>query len=182
MSNPGGNEYPLIGLVGPAGAGKDTCANLLVAEHRFVQVSFAERLRDFVRAIDPAMAIAEKVIGSYDAAKRSIPGFRDRLIEIGDAARTHINSEVWVDAVDDLVRDHLTSVAVVVSDVRRQNEAEWLWDCDGTLVAVKRPGLRPEDRTMAELVEAADYVIENSGDENDLAAEVADLVTWLDAE
>lgn len=181
MSNPGGNEYPLIGLVGPAGAGKDSCASLLVT-HGFRRVAFADRLRDFVRAIDPAWSIAEKCLGGYENAKRNVPGFRERLVEIGDAARVNINSLVWVDALADEVEGLLASVPVVVSDVRRENEADWILDCGGYLVAVRRPGYKPEDRVMAALMEAADFEIDNGGTEDDLAAATTDLVAWLDSE
>lgn len=180
MSNGGGaTEFPLVGLVGPAGAGKDTVAGLLVAHHGFAQVAFADKLRAFVRAIDPAWAIAEKCLGGYEPAKRNVPGFRERLIEIGDAARDHISSEVWVDALEEDVDRLRTTRSVVISDVRRTNEAEAIWDWRGSLIAVQRPGIKPESRMMAEVIDAADYVVHNDGSLEDLEEAAADLALWV---
>lgn len=181
MSNSGGNENPLIGLVGPAGSGKDTVAGLLVESHGFRRVAFADALKEFVAAIDPAWRIAVNCFeGGVNAAKRHVPGIRERLIEVGDAARTHIKSGIWVDAVADLVEGLPASVSVVVSDVRRQNEAEWLLDEGGLLIAVRRPGMKPEDRIMAELIDGADYTIVNDGSLDELAGEVVGLAEWLE--
>lgn len=179
MSNGGATEFPLVGLVGPAGAGKDAVAGLLVEHHGFAQVAFAEKLRAFVRAIDPAWAIAEKCLGGYESAKRNVPGFRERLIEIGDAARNQISGEIWVDALEEDVDRLRTTRPVVISDVRRTNEAEAIWDWGGSLVAVRRPGIKPESRAMAEIIDAADHVVINDGSLEDLAAAVEELTLWV---
>lgn len=180
MSNGGGSaEVPLVGLVGPAGAGKDSLAGLLVANHGFAQLAFAEKLRAFVRNIDPAWAIAEKCLGGYEPAKRNVPGFRERLIEIGDSAREHISPEIWIDAIDeDVERLRTGGQPVVISDVRRTNEAEAIWDWGGSLVSISRNGA-PEDRAMAEIMDAADYDIDNAAGLEDLGAAAAALASWL---
>lgn len=43
----------IIGLNGNPGTGKDTVANYLVAEHGFVRIAFADRLRELTAAINP---------------------------------------------------------------------------------------------------------------------------------
>lgn len=169
----------LVGLVGPAGAGKDTVASLLALEHGFAQVAFADKLRAFVRAVDPAWAIAERCFGGYEPAKRNLPGFRERLIEVGQAARTQISPDVWVDALHPEVQRLRASQPVVISDVRQRNEAEWILDEGGDLVAVTRPGLKAEDAVMAELIDGADYTVQNVGSPADLVNEVGSLMDWL---
>ncbi|MEU7814057.1 hypothetical protein [Pseudonocardia sp. NPDC049154] len=173
------HKNPLLGLVGPAGAGKDTVASLLTVEHGFARVAFADRLRAFVRAIDPAWAIAERCFGGYEPAKRNLPGFRERLIEVGQAARTQISPDIWVDALDSEVERLRAVQPVVVSDVRQRNEAEWILDCGGDLIAVTRPGTKPEDAVMAELMEGADFTLTNGGTPADLVDEVGELMDWL---
>lgn len=183
MSNTGGNDRPLVGLVGPAGSGKDTLAGFLVADHGFRRLAFADAIKAFTAAIDPAFRIAAACFeGGVDAAKRHVPGIRERLIEVGRAARMHITGSVWVDAVDDALESLPASVSVVVSDVRQPNEAEWLFDRGGILVAVHRPGLRPENRDMASLLEAADWTVENIGEIGELEEKAEELVTWLELE
>lgn len=172
-------QNPLIGLVGPAGAGKDTVASLLCVEHGFAQVAFADRLREFVRAIDPAWATAEKCFGGYEPAKRNLPGFRERLIEVGQMAREKISRSVWIDAIASDVDRLRASQPVVISDVRQRNEAEWILEQGGDLVAVTRPGLRAEDDVMAEFLEGADYTVPNVGSPSNLVDEVSSLLDWL---
>ena len=169
----------LLGLVGPAGAGKDTVAALLAMEHGFAQVAFADRLRAFVRAIDPAWAIAEKCFGGYEPAKRNLPGFRERLIEIGQLAREQISPDVWIDAIYNDVDRLRASQPVAISDVRQRNEAEWILDQGGVIIAVSRPGTKPEDAIMAEFMEGADYLVPNVGTPADLVHEVGGLLDWL---
>jgi hypothetical protein len=171
--------YPLVGLVGPAGAGKDTTAGLLVVEHEFFRVAFAERLRAFVRAIDPAWAIAERAFGGYENAKRNLNGFRERLIEVGDAARAEISPHVWVDALEPEVERLRATRAVVISDVRKAVEAEWIRDCGGSLVAVYRQGFEPDNAEIARLMLDGDFELNNSGTPEALAGAVAELVSWL---
>lgn len=168
-----------VGLVGPAGSGKDSVAELLVANHRFHRVAFADALKEFVAAIDPAFRIACSCFqDGVDGAKRHVPGIRERLIEVGQAARTHITGDVWIDAVDDVVEGLPASVPVVVSDVRQQNEADWLLENGGQLVAVQRPGRHPEDRVMASLMDAAAYHVQNVEGLDHLEQEVDALAEW----
>jgi hypothetical protein len=42
---------PLVGIVGNAGAGKDTIADHLIREHGFVRVSFADPMKRFVQEV-----------------------------------------------------------------------------------------------------------------------------------
>ena len=175
MGNVEGKLHTLVGLVGPAGVGKDTVGGLLVAHHGYRRFAFADRLKVFVHAVDPAMAIAAKVLGSEEAAKRNVPGYRTRLIEVGEAARTAINPDVWVDAIDEDVERTRATHPVVVTDVRHWNEAEWLWDCGGSLVAIYRRGFEAEDAVMKSLLEAADVEIFNAGTMEALAEAVETL-------
>lgn len=41
-------KYPVIGLTGAAGSGKDTAADILCKTHRFIKLSFADPLYDMV--------------------------------------------------------------------------------------------------------------------------------------
>lgn len=173
------HEALLLGLVGPPGAGKDTVANLLVEDHGFAHIAFADALRAFVDDIDPGWAHARQVYG-YEVAKRNVQGFRDRLIEVGNAARTHIGEEVWVRAAATRGRMCLKAgLDTVVSDVRYRNEANWIAAEGGVLVAVYRPGFEPETPEVAALMMRCDYGVDNNSTPDDLRGEVGDLAREL---
>lgn len=176
------NLFPLLGLVAPAGSGKDVAAGFLTVQHGYLRVGFADKLKAFVRAIDPAMAIAEKVLGSAELAKLNVPGFRDRLIEVGSAAREIIYEDIWIDAVDLHVEQARALRPVVVTDVRYRNEARWLSECGGLLVAVDRAGTIAESDEMVYMMDHADFTLVNNGDETfgDEIASFVELIAGLD--
>lgn len=160
MSNEG--AAPLVGLIGPAGAGKDTVAHYLVEQHGFHRTAFADKLREFVTRIDPTYAALVASFGGYEAAHHAHPSIRQRLGEVGNAARELISSEVWVDAVDTEIAD--VDGPIVVSDVRQRNEAEWLEEMGGVLVAVSRPGHDLWFGEAPSLAASAPLTIDNDGD------------------
>lgn len=160
-------HHPLIGLVGPAGAGKDTVAKLLITHHEFVQVAFADSLREFVRATNPVWALTEQALG-YEHAKRNTIGFRETLIQVGEAARALIHPDVWISAMERTATSLREAHPVVVSDVRHQNEAAWVRAQGGVMAAVYRPGTEPEDETMRTLMDHAEFIVPNVGGQSEL--------------
>jgi dephospho-CoA kinase len=47
----------LIGLSGYARSGKDEAAKVLIEEFGFKRIAFADKLRDFLYALDPIVAV-----------------------------------------------------------------------------------------------------------------------------
>lgn len=172
------NQHPLIGLVGPAQAGKDTVAKHLVAHHGYVQAAFADSLRDFVRATDPGWALAEHCLG-YEQAKRTTAGFRDTLIRVGNAAREHISPDVWVRALAQRIAIPRGAHPIVISDVRYQNEADMVRELGGSLVAIYRPDVAPESDAMRSMMDNAEAMIPNIGGLAELSAIVEQVALML---
>lgn len=177
----------LIGLVGAPGAGKDTVADRLAAQHGWIRLSFADRLRDFVAEIDPVYRQLLRVYdGDYEAAKRAQPYIRERLVEVGNGARNLIDPDVWVNPVIDDAEYFMEELElnVVITDVRFQNEADHIAVLDGEVVSVGRPDRDAEPghtNDSLELIQNARLGIENTGDIDLLADTVDAFVASLDS-
>ena len=158
----------LIGLAGGPGAGKDTAAGLLVTHYGFQQHSFADPLRDFVYATDPGWALAFDTHG-YEYAKWNVEGFRQRLVDVGEAARHYISPSVWLNAcLNRCVPVLADGKSVVISDVRYPNEADAIRFEGGIVVAVDRPGHPPESPEAWDVLFNADEYLFNDGSVGDL--------------
>lgn len=139
----------IIGLTGEAGAGKDTVGAILVDEHGFTRLSFADIMRDALLILDPLVADIDRVyvarlstiVGSmdWDAAKRH-PKYgrevRGLLEKFGDAAKSVSGYNVFVDTI---ARKIIEGRDYVITDARYPNEAELVWSRAGHLVEVVRP-------------------------------------------
>lgn len=141
----------LLGLVGFARAGKDSVANILVRDHGYTKMGFADGVRDMAKAIDPFVEVrhpnradthfarysAVLQESGYEAAKAN-PDVRRLLQRIGtEAVRSVLGPDVWVNRTLDLsdgMRD------VVISDVRFPNEANAIRAAGGIVVRIERPG------------------------------------------
>jgi hypothetical protein len=141
----------LIGLSGYAGSGKDEAAAALVVGG-WRRDAFADRLRSFLYNLDPWVTVSPdvgvarlaKLVDAYgwDRAKRTFPEIRRLLQRTGtEAGRKVLGAQVWVDALfRDFDRDN---EALVVTDVRFQNEADAIRKAGGVMVRINRPGVGP---------------------------------------
>jgi hypothetical protein len=105
----------------------------------------------------------------YERAKWEVEGFRQRLVDVGEAARDYIGPAVWVNALLNRVVPRLADgTSVVVSDVRYPNEADALRFEGGIVVAVDRPGHPPETPEAWDVLFNADEYLFNDGSVADL--------------
>lgn len=132
-----------IGITGYAQHGKDTIANLLVAEYGYTRIAFADALKSMALVLDPIidymadvrMAHYVETVGWEEAKKN--PEVRRFLQVLGtEAVRGHLGADSWVNALD-LAWGKLGSPRLVIPDVRFPNEAEYVKK-RGTLWRVNR--------------------------------------------
>lgn len=131
-----------IGITGYAQHGKDTIANLLVAEYGYTRIAFADALKSMALVLDPIVAENNYRLGEFvetlgwEEAKKS-PEVRRFLQVLGtEAVRGHLGEPAWVNALD-LAWFKLGSPRLVIPDVRFPNEAEYVKK-RGTLWRVNR--------------------------------------------
>ena len=189
----------LIGVAGWAGAGKDTFADILVEDHGFVKLAFADPLREVAAALNPIVAIEEHSVifeehgyervlreelryvryndalerHGYNKAKFKYPEVRQLLQRIGtEAGRKIISDTLWIDMAMERAAQH---ERVVIADMRFQNEANCVLDHDGHTFKITRPGVGPANDHISE--HDLDYwkfeeIIDNDGTPEDLHKKV----------
>lgn len=160
----------LIGLSGYARSGKDTAAAVLVEEFGFTRIAFADKLREFLLALDPIVSMRKgewshaldaqvyrfvrlrEVIEKYgwDGYKSTAYGqeIRALLQRLGtEAGREVLWDTIWIDAAfHGLDPDG----KYVVTDCRFPNEAAAVRNRGGKMVRVQRSGVGPANTHPSE--------------------------------
>lgn len=142
-----------IGFIGLAGSGKDTAALGLI-EHGWCRMAFADRLKE--------LAWHFGWDGEKDESGRRL------LQDLGMAARTY-NQTFWIEQASRSLKeisDNFLSKPKVWTDVRFQNEADFVRSRGGVIVRIIRPSLKSKDSHESELNQLAidaDYTVVNDG-------------------
>ena len=159
----------IIGLTGPAGCGKDTVADHLASELGYARYAFADPLRAALVAglgIDPACFtnrdLKEKPHVLYGVSPRRM------LQTLGtEWGRKLIADDVWLRRAALFAHQAARkgSKALVISDVRFENEAAWVRK-QGLLLHIHRPDVGAVETHASEagvsFVAGADARIENT--------------------
>lgn len=134
----------LVGLCGNAGVGKDTFA--LPFHYRgFKQYAFAGPVK---RCAAAAFGISEDYFHERDLKEEPHPYWKKSPREIAQLIGTELfrkqfGNDFWIRRMElqlILDFDSQEDVKAVISDVRFQNEAQWILDSGGILVHLTRPG------------------------------------------
>jgi len=180
----------IIGLSGFARTGKDTVATLLAEEYGFERLAFADKLREFLYALNPVVSVQyatiqgrpfptflQNVIDEFGWDGYKETKYKDevrRLLQrLGtEAGRQTLYDTVWIDSAFDGV----TGDKIAVTDPRFYNEFDAIRERDGIIWRIERPGVGPLNNHASE-TEATDYphftaTILNDGSIEDLREKV----------
>ena len=133
----------IIGLYGAQGSGKDTIANIMVAKHGFVKISFASALKDVVSILfswpremlegdTPESRIWREAPDPNWSHKTGIAGFSPRksLQYVGtDLIRNQVYANIWTGIVENrisMILDANPAAKIVITDCRFLNEIDML--------------------------------------------------------
>jgi hypothetical protein len=135
----------LIGLCGPAGAGKNTVAEFLADSEQcsFHQLAFADPIYECISIIT---GISVSGLQRRDVKEAVIPWLgqspRQMLQTLGtEWGRDTVHQEIWVrKAIQQAIPHLAVGRSVVITDVRFNNEAKAVIDAGGEVWNVTRPG------------------------------------------
>lgn len=169
------NIFPIIGLCGKAGAGKDTVAEFLWTDFRINRVAFASALKD--RAIKEFGLSYEQCYG--DEKEIVIPEYnkspRQILQLMGTEWYRSIDDKFWLRQVYNQISNDLSHyyTGVCITDVRFPNEIDFVKEIGGVTVKITRPNHQQTIHTQHASETnidsmICDYEIINDGSKSDL--------------
>jgi hypothetical protein len=131
----------LIGLTGKALAGKDTVGDLLVTHYGFLKMALANPLK---KAAAIAFGESRAVFLTQEGKAETSPcwGLTRRVIlqRFGEALRQEFGDDFWVRRWFLDYRPIHTTNHVVVTDVRKDVEANAIRSNGGVIIHIDRPG------------------------------------------
>lgn len=138
----------IIGLIGFAGSGKGTVADILVEKHGYTKLSFADSVKDACSAIfgwerallegdtKESREFREKVDSFWSARLGYDLTPRLALQKMGtEAGRNVFGQKLWITSVENKILQH---EKVVLADTRFPNEIEFIRKLYGQVIRVKR--------------------------------------------
>ena len=182
----------LIGFGHKAQSGKDTAAEILVAEYGWVQLGFSDALKELALFVNPVVEGHNHRMDStfrrqgftWEELKR-IPEVRRFLQFLGEGARQILGQDVWVDALRrrliPLGEDGIVP-GIVITDMRYPNEARMIQELGGTTVRVDREGAGAGNYISETALDGFDYdvVFDNNHSKGLLWDQVEALIGAID--
>lgn len=163
----------LIGLMGPAGAGKDTAADHLEDHHGFVRYAFADPMRTMLEAAFTAAGIDYAHIYERKLKEEPVPGvghsYRKLAQTLGtEWGRRMLDEDLWLRFADMTLGmpDAPVCDRIVVTDVRFPNEAGWIRRHGGVVLRIQRdtaPVRQHVSETAMQQIDAWGDIANNRG-------------------
>lgn len=165
----------LIGLSGAAGVGKDTVADYLASQYGLSQYAFAAPIKEGLKAMF-GLTDQHFTHGLKEAPVEHL-GVSPRVLaqRLGtEYGREMVCPDVWIREAERrwLALQDGASGGMVISDVRFDNEADWVRRRGGQVWHIWRPDAKPVARHKSEdgvqIVKEQDILLLNNGTLDDL--------------
>lgn len=155
----------MIGLCGPARTGKDTAADLLLSNVRGYRYSFADPIRDMIKALGVDMS-NPYWIEHKEAPVPWLGASPRRLMQtLGtEWGRQMIREDIWLQMAAHVFK--VNGPGMVVSDVRFENEAAWVREHGGLIIHIRRssaPKVASHISEAGVAVAEGDALVHNEG-------------------
>ena len=171
-------DKKIIGIAGLARSGKNTVADIITDDVHALQIAFADQIKNMLRS-GLGISLADLHIGDKNIVS-PVYGVtvRHMMQTLGtDWGRKYIGEDVWVKALE---RDVMTSFSTsfIVTDVRYENEAEWVRKHGKLIHVVGRGGIPGDHSSESGVVKLdEDLVLDNSGDLDYLRNQIKELAS-----
>lgn len=171
----------ILGIAGPASAGKDSCANWFAKERGACITHFA---KDLKAALDAMFGFSPADWNDRAWKERTVDWIGKSPREMAQTLGTQwgrelVHTDIWVRAAAHRIAAELGHVKglIVIPDVRFENEATWVRQ-NGSLLHVRRPntaevGLAGHASEAGVAFGEFDYEVNNYGTFEDLYAQLA---------
>lgn len=182
----------LIGLTGLAGSGKDASRRFLEA-HGYTGFAFADPIRSMLRELLTSNGIDSTYMDERALKEAIIPAlgvsYRHMAQTLGTEWGRSLQGDFWLRLAGAYMADILDQgfepCRFVISDVRFQNEADWVRARGGVIWRVERTSAAPVRAHASELEISGltcDRVIKNNGSLCELGTAVDEaLASTLEA-
>lgn len=183
-------QIMLLGLAGPARSGKSSAAVILETQHGFTSFSFAAPIKRIASCLYPSWDAWHMEGPGKDQVDMALPhpiSPREAFQAIGKAMRM-VHPDYWVRLTEhELARWRMTRPdrsidglpCAVFSDVRYDNEANWIRSLGGTIVHISRaaaPAVREHESELGIQRQPHDIALTNDGTIAGLRMRLADIV------
>lgn len=178
-------KYFLIGLTGYAGTGKDTVRAIL-QDRGYIGLAFADPIRSMIRTLLTDSGIGDEWMDYREHKEQVIPAlgvsYRHMAQTLGTEWGRNLQPDFWLRLagayMDDIYNDG-DETHFVISDVRFENEADWVRARGGVIWRVHRAAATPvrPHASEAEIEHIApSWHIHNNGSIQDLRERVFDAI------
>lgn len=160
----------LIGLIGNISSGKSTCAKVF-QDHGFEEKTFATPLKDAIKALfgfsDEQLYGSEKEVSDprwFNITPRQVMQFvgTDLLREQMSKLIPELGNNIFMHKLKLDIRE--SDKNIIVSDIRFQNERDFIKSMGGIIIKIERSGLGVQSHSSEQLDDLQyDYKIENNG-------------------
>lgn len=181
----------LIGLAGKARSGKDTIAQHLALKHNYKTYAFADPLKQAAAAVF-GLPLSTFYQGNREAT-HSVWGVSPRqMMQIlgTDCCRNVIRPDIWLRRADmhmqNLQKEYADAdvfeVNLVVTDIRFEDEAQWIREHEGTIIHVKRETTTSVAEHISEQgvkTKPVDYLVYNDSTIEELGNRIDGIVKYI---
>jgi dephospho-CoA kinase len=185
----------VIGLTGYAQTGKDTVGEILVRDHGFKRVAFADAVRECVYALNPLIpTLFGQGFAQHESLQDAVdrdgwedtkknPAVRALLQRMGtEVGREIIDPDIWIKIAERKAHDlRRLGHHVVFTDVRFFNEYEAIELFGGEVWRIERPGTGPVNAHVSDNINVpVDRIVRNDSTLDDLNWEVVKLLKLIE--
>ena len=183
----------IIGLVGNKRVGKDTCADYLCHTHNFKKYSFATYLKQSLKILfdwtDESFNDDNKEkVDEYWSNNNSIISPRFMCQELGTFLR-NIDINFHIKRLDKDIQKHLLNNTlyerknIIFSDIRYQNELDYVKSIGGIIIKINRDTLlneysNHESETSINVLTNINHIINNNFTQEELYKNITSILHY----